>query len=100
MAPAGTTTFSGTIQDGAGQIALVVNGAGTQVLAGSNTYTGGTTITAGTLQLGDGASKNGSVAGGITDNAQLTFANPSGQTFAGAISGSGSMTMTARECWF
>ena len=78
----------------------MVNGAGTQVLAGSNTYSGGTTITGGTLQLGDGASKNGSVAGGITDNAQLTFANPSGQTFAGAISGSGSVTMTGPGSWF
>ena len=37
-------------------------GAGTLVLAASNTYTGSTTINAGTLQLGDGVSHNGSVA--------------------------------------
>ncbi len=95
LAPAGATTFSGAIQDGACPIALVLNGAGTQVLAGSNTYTGGTTIINGTLQLGDGASRNGSVAGGITDNAQLVFANPNAQTYAGAIGGSGGMTKTA-----
>jgi autotransporter-associated beta strand protein len=47
----GTATFSGAIQDGTGQVSLVMNGAGTQILAGSNTYTGATTITAGTLQL-------------------------------------------------
>ena len=43
---ASTTTFSGVIQDGSGTMALVMNGPGTQVLAGSNTYSGGTTIPA------------------------------------------------------
>lgn len=32
------------------------------------------------------------MAGGITDNANLIFANPSDQTFAGVISGSGTVT--------
>ena len=51
LAPAGgSATFSGVIQDGASQTALTLNGPGTQILAGSNTYSGLTTITAGTLQ--------------------------------------------------
>ncbi len=95
LAPAGSTTFSGRIQNGAGQVSLVLNGSGTQVLSGSNTYTGGTTISSGTLQLGDGVSNNGSVAGTITDNACLTFANPNTQSVTGTISGSGSVTKTA-----
>ena len=45
----GTTTFSGKIQDGAGGIGLVLDGPGTLVLSGTNTYTGGTTVDAGTL---------------------------------------------------
>ena len=35
------------------------------------------------------------MAGGISNSAQLTFANPNNQTFAGAISGGGSVTKTA-----
>ena len=55
MQPAGgSTTFSGVIQNGAGQTALTLNGPGTQVLTGSNTYSGLTTISGGTLQFGSG----------------------------------------------
>jgi autotransporter-associated beta strand protein len=52
-----TTTFSGSIIDGAapGGVSLVISGSGTQVLSGSNTYSGGTTVQSGTLIL-DGAS--------------------------------------------
>ena len=95
LAPTGSTTFSGCIQNGAGKIALTVSGAGKQVLAGSNSYTGGTTISSGTLQLGDGVRNNGSVAGDITNNACLTLANPNAQTYSGTISGSGSIDKTA-----
>jgi autotransporter-associated beta strand protein len=71
-----------------------VNGGGTVILTAANTYTGGTTINAGTLQLGDGAAAIGSVVGSITDNAALVFANPLTQAYAGTISGSGSVTKT------
>ena len=61
-----------------------------------------TTISAGTLQLGDGASNNGSLDGGsgpgtcdITNNAAVVFANPYAQTYSGAISGSGSLAKLA-----
>ena len=56
LAPTGTTTFSGVIQDGAGQISVTTSGPGTQVFAGSNTYTGATTINGGVLAIaGSGA---------------------------------------------
>ena len=43
-------TFSGALQDGAGPLALIVSGAGkVLILSGSNTYTGATTVSAGTL---------------------------------------------------
>ena len=64
------------------------------MLSGSNTYSGGTTISQGTLQLGDGSANNGSVSGNITDNATLVFANPDAQTYGGVISGSGALTKT------
>jgi autotransporter-associated beta strand protein len=54
--PSGTTTFSGLIADGGATLSLVKAGAGTQVLAGDNTYTGTTTVNGGILSV------NGSIA--------------------------------------
>ena len=76
----------------AGSGSLGVIGPGTLLLTGSDTYTGGTTISSGTLQLGDGAANNGYVQGIVADNSNLVFANPSAQTFSGQITGSGSLT--------
>jgi autotransporter-associated beta strand protein len=86
-------TFSGAAITGVGS--LTKSGNGTLILANANTYSGGTTISNGVLQLGDGLSYNGSVAGNITDNGTLIFANPLDQTFAGVISGTGSMIKTS-----
>jgi autotransporter-associated beta strand protein len=44
-----TSTFAGSIQNGAGRITLVKIGTGTQTLSGANSYTGNTNITAGNL---------------------------------------------------
>ena len=50
LAPAaGSTTFSGMITNGSGTLSLTLDGPGTQLLAGTNTYTGGTIVEAGTL---------------------------------------------------
>ena len=87
-----SVTFAPAISGSGG---LTKAGTGTMTLTGSSTYSGGTTITAGTLQLGDGVSNNGSVAGNITNNTQLTFANPNAQSFTGTISGNGGLTKTA-----
>jgi fibronectin-binding autotransporter adhesin len=46
-----STTFSGTIQNGSGTVAITKLGNGILTLQGANTYTGGTSIQAGTLQL-------------------------------------------------
>jgi fibronectin-binding autotransporter adhesin len=75
----------------AGTAGLTQAGPGTLILTGANTYTGGTTISAGTLQIGNGGS-TGSVAGNIVDNAALVFNRTGTLTYAGVISGTGSVT--------
>ena len=86
--------ISGVITDGGGGFSVTKAGAGVLALTAANTYTGNTIISAGTLQLGDGVSAIGSVAGNIDDQATLVFANPSAQTYAGVISDGGSVVKT------
>ena len=52
----GNNSFSGIIADGPGSvISLAKSGAGTWVLGSNNTYTGQTTVSAGTLRFANGA---------------------------------------------
>ena len=44
-------TFSGSLQNTSGTLALTKNGNGTQTLSGANTYSGATTLNAGTLAV-------------------------------------------------
>ena len=61
---------------------------GKTILWGENTYTGGTTVSAGTLQIGDGGNK-GSITGDVINNGSLWFNRSDPYTFGGAISGAG-----------
>lgn len=46
-------TYSGVIANGANGMSLTMSGAGTQILSGTNTYTGTTTINSGILEAGN-----------------------------------------------
>ena len=81
------STFAGTI---AGTGSVIQQGTGTTVLTGNSSYSGGTTISAGTLQLGNGGT-SGSIVGDVTDNGSLVFNRSDVSTFAGTISGTGSL---------
>jgi fibronectin-binding autotransporter adhesin len=70
---------------------LVQAGTGTLVFTGTNSYTGGTTISAGTLQIGNGGT-NGSIVGDVADNTTLSFDRADNVTFAGGIFGSGRLS--------
>jgi fibronectin-binding autotransporter adhesin len=65
------------------------SGTGTLVLTGSNSYSGTTTISAGTLQVGDGGTAGSLGTGAITDNGTLVFNRSDELTIAGGISGTG-----------
>ncbi|MFY0449699.1 autotransporter-associated beta strand repeat-containing protein, partial [Xanthomonas codiaei] len=83
---AGDGTFAGAIS-GVGSV--VKQGAGVLTLAGSNAYSGGTTVASGTLQ-----GNTSSLQGNILDNAVLVFDQAVDGTFAGNITGSGSLIKT------
>jgi len=67
---------------------------GRWILSGANTYTGATTISAGTLQLGDGTTgKDGTVASSsIVNNGSLVFNRFGSSSYGGVISGTGNVT--------
>ncbi|HYC85572.1 MAG TPA: autotransporter-associated beta strand repeat-containing protein, partial [Chryseosolibacter sp.] len=62
-----STTFSGVIQNAGGVIALVKNGTGTLELSGNNSYSGITTINAGTIRLGASGTSPNSPLGTTTN---------------------------------
>lgn len=81
-------TLSGPVTGGG---ALTKGGTGTLILTGNASHGGGTTIATGTLQVGAGGT-SGSITGNIVDNGALVFSRSDGLLYAGAISGSGSLT--------
>jgi autotransporter-associated beta strand protein len=84
------TGFFGAIQDGAGVVALVKTGAGGLILAGNNTFSGGTTVAAlGVVQLGNGGAGGTLGSGPVTNNGTLAFNRSDNFTFANVVSGPG-----------
>ncbi|MFS2108979.1 autotransporter-associated beta strand repeat-containing protein [Sphingomonas sp. Sphisp140] len=98
----GSITNNGTltyVQSGASSIGKVISGSGAlrveggQVtLTGFNTYTGGTTVAGGSLQVGDGAA-SGRITGAITvdSGGTLIFNRTDNYDFTSAISGAGNV---------
>ena len=86
---ASNLTYAGVI---GGSGSVTKDGPNIVTLAASNNYFGVTTIAAGTLALGNGIA-TGSVAGDIVNDATLVLdPGVSNLTYAGVISGSGSVT--------
>lgn len=90
--PTDVDSFAGTLADGTG-LHLVKEGVGTLQLWGNNTHSGGTTISNGVLQVGDGFSDFGSLGTGpIVNHSALVLSHGTTLTVPGAISGAGSVT--------
>jgi autotransporter-associated beta strand protein len=69
---------------------LTKQGTGIWVIDQALTYAGGTTISAGTLQLGNGGTA-GSITGDVIDDGLLVFDRSDTAALAGAITGTGSV---------
>jgi autotransporter-associated beta strand protein len=90
-------TVGGNISDGGVNRGFTKAGAGTLILSGANTYTGDTTISEGTLQIGDGGTTGSlSTSSAIINNGTLSFQRTNtvtqGTDFASVISGTGGVT--------
>ena len=71
---------------------LTKTGTGELVLSGSTAYNGSTTISAGTLQLGNGTANTGTLVAGIANNATLVIdEGPGTATIGGVVSGAGTI---------
>ncbi|MBE7190285.1 autotransporter-associated beta strand repeat-containing protein, partial [Jatrophihabitans endophyticus] len=69
-----STAFAGVLQNTNGTLGLIKTGAGTLTLTGANTYTGGTTLTAGTLSVGvDTVGAPGAITSSAIGTGTLTF---------------------------
>jgi autotransporter-associated beta strand protein len=85
-----TGTYAGVIS-GSGSVTEL--GPGTQTLTGANTFTGPLTISgAGTVDIGGGGTTGSVATTSIIDNANLIFDRSNSSSYAGVISGSGTVT--------
>jgi autotransporter-associated beta strand protein len=77
----GNSTFAGTVADGTGGLALQKTGTGILTLSGANTYSGGTSILAGTLAASNDQNL-GNASGGLSfSGGTLQFVGPLPGTF-------------------
>jgi len=88
-----TLTLSGVISDGGSAYDLNKEGTGTVVLSGTNTYTGDTTVEAGTLQLSGGNAIVDSNLVTVDSGATLDL-NGSSETI-GQLTGSGNVELSS-----
>ena len=79
-------TVGGPVSGGYG---LTTAGAGTVVLTGNNSYSNGTTISTGTLQIGNGGSTGSLGTGSVTNNATVAFNLAGANTISNSLSGGG-----------
>jgi len=90
-----TISLSGPISDSG---SLIKNGAGTLILTGNNTYTGATTISLGTLQIGDSSATtlgSGNYSGTVANSGTLVFSSTANQTLSGLLSGTGALVKSS-----
>ena len=92
-----TNVIKNGIFDGSAAGGFIKAGDGTLTLTGANSYSGGTTVSGGTLQIGNGGSTGSYGTGPVTNNATLVWNNTSGLDVvsSNAITGTGDFTIKA-----
>ncbi len=81
----------GVISGSNAKVGLTKAGAGTLILTGNSDYTGVTTITSGTLQLGQSGTSGSVASASIVNNATLVFDRSDAVTNGALISGKGAL---------
>ncbi|MDT8999761.1 autotransporter-associated beta strand repeat-containing protein [Paucibacter sp. APW11] len=91
----GSGSFAGVLADGNSPAHFTKAGSGTQVLTGSNTYTGGTRVAGGILAIGDGGTR-GAILGPVQVDAgaTLAFNRADDIVFNGTVNGEGRLLKT------
>jgi autotransporter-associated beta strand protein len=102
--PGGLITITAPISDVATAHTVTINGPGTTILSGSNTYAGGTTVASGTLLVNNSSGSSGTGSGTVLVNSGGTlggdgFINGGTVTMNGTITGGtngtiGTLTLT------
>ena len=86
-------TIIQSLLDGGGGGGLEKLGTGALTLSGTNTYTGTTIISSGTLSIGDGGATGSLGLGNIVNNGSLIVNRNNATSLANAISGVGGVTI-------
>ncbi len=88
-------TISQSLTNAVSQVGTLTKlGVGVLTLSGANSYSGLTTISAGTLRIGAGSSSGTLGSGSVTNNSVLEFNRSDVQTITNAISGTGTIYQT------
>lgn len=88
-------TIGQALLDGTGGGGLTKSSAGVLTLTGTNTYTGTTSISGGTLQIGNGSTTGTLGSGNVTNNSILAFNRSNSYAVGNAISGTGAIIKSA-----
>lgn len=91
----GASTYNGVLSGSGAK--LVKDGLGALTLSADHTYTGSTTISAGTLQVGNGGNTGSLATSGVTNNGTLRYYAGTDSTVPYVISGAGNLEIKGGE---